>query len=328
MMAMSSTVYQDVANWALAQQEHEQKNGEPAALTQAVRKALMDLHKLIKPSPVPKEPELGDTNWIGLLHRFHDAHLDVSGVGVSFEETSIGFGQELRWKGTVLIKENSKSFPHGSEPPSFARKKDAKQYAAKCAIEWLRTQELMPSSGDEVKFPKPVVVSNPMASPKHKKHRIAPPSPPAVRKELSSFSSLSSAESSASPSPGPGPKSASGTPLSPGIKSPFDAEEVSACHLVSECCKRLGLRAPLYKLEAHKTMAGFWSGYPQFDVTESSDFPEGLGYVKDVMGKKYAKEKIAEKVLKHLLKLEEQRGEETKRILASLASPPTPPETR
>jgi hypothetical protein len=41
-------------------------------------------------------------------------------------------------------------------PPSFARKKDAKQYAARCAVEWLRAQGHMPNDGTEaVKFATP-----------------------------------------------------------------------------------------------------------------------------------------------------------------------------
>lgn len=38
--------------------------------------------------------------------------------------------------------------------PSFGRKKDAKQYAAKCCAEWLMKAGYMPSDGVNVEFPK------------------------------------------------------------------------------------------------------------------------------------------------------------------------------
>ncbi len=38
--------------------------------------------------------------------------------------------------------------------PSFGRKKDAKQYAAKCCVEWLMKGGYMPADGVNVEFPK------------------------------------------------------------------------------------------------------------------------------------------------------------------------------
>lgn len=66
-MAVPSAVYQDVIDWALAQQTHDSSNDGAAPLTAPQRKALLLLHGTIKPPPC--EPEVGDSNWVGLLNR-------------------------------------------------------------------------------------------------------------------------------------------------------------------------------------------------------------------------------------------------------------------
>jgi hypothetical protein len=71
-MTVASSVYESVIKWAFSQQQYEAANGHAAPITVAQRKALVDLHELITPRPPPaplQEPEIGDTNWVGLLHR-------------------------------------------------------------------------------------------------------------------------------------------------------------------------------------------------------------------------------------------------------------------
>lgn len=63
MADIPSPIYLDLAAWAASQSEFETKNGEPAPLNSAQRKALLDLHKAIKPPPP------GSTDWVSLLHR-------------------------------------------------------------------------------------------------------------------------------------------------------------------------------------------------------------------------------------------------------------------
>lgn len=56
-----------------------------------------------------------------------------------------------------ILSESESPFPllaSGEKEFSFARKKDAKKHAAKCAIEWLIAEGLMPDDGT-VTFPKP-----------------------------------------------------------------------------------------------------------------------------------------------------------------------------
>ena len=54
---------------------------------------------------------------------------------------------------TAKISESPDSFPLGDTTVSFSRKKDAKQYVSKKAIDWLIANNFMPSDGS-VKFPK------------------------------------------------------------------------------------------------------------------------------------------------------------------------------
>lgn len=53
-----------------------------------------------------------------------------------------------------LVSLGERPEPFGDESVIFSRKKDAKQYAAKLAIEWLIENNHMPSNGS-VSFPKP-----------------------------------------------------------------------------------------------------------------------------------------------------------------------------
>jgi hypothetical protein len=69
-MAVTSTVYQDIIDWAHTQQNYEAANGEPAPLDDMMRNTVLDLHQLLKPeSSIPPGNELGNTDWISLLNR-------------------------------------------------------------------------------------------------------------------------------------------------------------------------------------------------------------------------------------------------------------------
>ncbi|KAK8088060.1 hypothetical protein PG997_003021 [Apiospora hydei] len=105
-LSFGANVYSDILQWVNMQQQLE-ISGQPANMTAAQHKAVKDLHQLIKPRPKVMEPEMGKQDWIGLLN------------------------------------------PRGVDPatglvPSFTKKQTAKHYAARCAVEWLVQQGLMP----------------------------------------------------------------------------------------------------------------------------------------------------------------------------------------
>jgi hypothetical protein len=68
-VSVPASVYAAIQNWILQQQEHEATFSEPAPLTDAQRKAILDLELAVVPATAQQpEPEIGDVNWIGLLN--------------------------------------------------------------------------------------------------------------------------------------------------------------------------------------------------------------------------------------------------------------------
>ncbi|KAH8595693.1 hypothetical protein B0O99DRAFT_686679 [Bisporella sp. PMI_857] len=94
--------------------------------------------------------EIEDTNWTGRLGEYRAAHpTAVKGL----EYTEIGTG---KFRCTVKIHEA----PHiqfGDSNVSFTKKKDAKQFASKKAIDWLIYSGFMPPNG-AVRWPKPTPI--------------------------------------------------------------------------------------------------------------------------------------------------------------------------
>jgi len=108
------------------------------------------------------KPEDGlglEKNWVGLLMEYRAAH--PASTRVIFNEVSVG----MRFICTVVISESQT--PLGDGTVSFARKKDAKQQAAKKTIEWLIANNHMPADGS-VSFPNPVVILPPATGAKTK----------------------------------------------------------------------------------------------------------------------------------------------------------------
>ncbi|KAI9646203.1 hypothetical protein NHQ30_005643 [Ciborinia camelliae] len=211
--------------------------------------------------------EMGETNWVGRLLEYHQANAIFPGT----EYTEFQISHE-RFSYSVTIKENPEPI---SSNVSFARKKDAKQFISKLAIDWLISQNLMPSNG-AVKFPKaPVAPQTPNA--KIPRTPISPPS--------ASASALPSTTS---------PQERSISPTS------YPA-------LIPDLCHSLGLNIPTYKI------VPMVEGVPIYHVYADFGFdPHVLGRVgefRDIFGKKKAKEVCAKEVWNFLKDIERQRLE-------------------
>ncbi|KAF7538063.1 hypothetical protein G7054_g3274 [Neopestalotiopsis clavispora] len=136
-MAVPPGVIQDVAKWLQEQQDYEEANGKPAPMHDSIRDALCQLHALLKPaSPVS----------------YNQGKRPASSAPSYTDEAGGDMAHLQRWISRVTLEEHSQSFPNPSSPgsdpypPSFGRKKDARQYAAKCAVSWLLDQRLMPAT--------------------------------------------------------------------------------------------------------------------------------------------------------------------------------------
>jgi hypothetical protein len=75
--------------------------------------------------------------------------------------------------------------------------------------------------------------------------------------------------------------------------------EKSNAQRVTELCRQLNIQPPSYILECHPGVEGIWSGKAQFK--DEFAMPSRMSEVKGVLSRRFAKERIAEEVLKWLL---------------------------
>jgi hypothetical protein len=180
-------------------------------------------------------------------------------------------------------------------PPHFTRKKDAKQYAAKCCIEYLMGHGFMPTDGVNVEFPKPKPLPAPTPAKAKKKNPIPVPNP----------------------NPAPTPSDGNG--------GKEDSEPATTTR-VGSLCRLMGLAVPTYRITPSAEVSStsgkneYWDGYADFGA-DGIKVPEGLGKVANVYGKKNARERIAEEVLEWLVKEERTRREEADALMAQLGYP-------
>ncbi|KAK7989710.1 hypothetical protein PG989_010025 [Apiospora arundinis] len=403
MSSLGVNVYNDILQWVNMQQQLE-ISGQPTTMTATQRKAVRDLHQLIKPRAPVMEPELGKHDWIGLLNRYRQAKPESQGIQFTDEPVEDP-PAPLRWHCYCRIAEHSRPFPSTARgvdpdtglPPSFGKKQSAKHYAAKCAVEWLVEQGLMPqklaaevpraaslragtapssSSSTMVRPSSSLSASSNPSSPEAKRQKMTATSTTdnnaaggvstssaATMKRRTSLADTptvthisqqhqhqhqhqhqqqhlmnpltsSSQNSSASNSSG-------GTPIVPPSEPRTSPPITNITNLkvsednggdgntngdgrrftaqVADLCHALGLGAPSYEIKADTENVGYFSGHPVFQSTlEAGYFPHGTGYVENVMGKNYAKEEIAKRVLAVLRKIKQERDSVKRELMADL----------
>ncbi|KAL2881349.1 hypothetical protein SGCOL_003299 [Colletotrichum sp. CLE4] len=220
----------------------EAEHGRPAPLTDHEVSAIAIL---LRPAPRP-EPDLGKTNWLGLLNHFQQVrNQKVTFNDEARQEQGLGKAKELRWACSATFDSTGEVFPRpgygmdagedisrGGAGPAFQGKKDAKQWAAKAACEWLIDNGHMMPSGDLPKFPKPFA---PAASAALAAAAVAPilvPVPaPSPSRGVSSGSVLPSKRSP--PSPPPAESSATASRKKQDMNQPPKTSPSPPAHLPS-----------------------------------------------------------------------------------------------
>ncbi|KAI0448727.1 hypothetical protein F5B21DRAFT_96506 [Xylaria acuta] len=289
---VSPTTYDLIGTWIGQQRQ------APAPLTDKLRSALLGLEYALKLESVSmSEPDLDEFNWIGLLQEYRAAHpfrgsREVVFVDSSFDPTGRG---PLRWKCQVTLGEApGQPFPHGdASQHTFAKKKDAKKYAARCAVEWLRAKGFMPQGGG-VKFPRSAIVfpQQQQQQQQQQQTQSKAPSSPSHTTKLSSPPAVIPA-------------------------SPFDASQPSAAHQVAELCTSLGISTPSYRVDPTDDKGSFFSGYADFGPYGAIlPFDTSKSRVENIMGKKAAKEMIAENLLEILQEEKRKRAAMDQAFLA------------
>ncbi|KAK3944653.1 hypothetical protein QBC46DRAFT_373945 [Diplogelasinospora grovesii] len=292
-----------VKEWITLHEMYQSTTGKPAPLTGPQRAALTQLLKTltIPPSPAkPTEPDVGDRDWVSLLHRFRDA---TKSITVTFLDSESPPGTK-RWVCTCTITglpPSSVSPPSGDEEPrssvemvfpekqqqqqpSFARKKDAKQYAAKCCVEWLQEHDYMPWDVENVVF---------------KKQKSQPPQPPKQQPKQTQQPRQDDARVGIMEGDDDG-----------GVN--IDDDSVPATRKVVEMCTRLRFCCPRYEFTPSKvgTELGageeVYDGYADFGV-DKVRIPDSVGRVSGIPGKSLARQRIAEAVLEYLTIVDKER---------------------
>ncbi|KAI2630721.1 hypothetical protein GGR54DRAFT_583864 [Hypoxylon sp. NC1633] len=310
---VNSETYQIIQEWITKQQEYEATHSSPAPLTDTQRKLLEKLQVTLPPlKRILPEPELGQTNWVGILQEYQAARKRIS-TAIDFSESPGPVVKGVQnWYCQVRVDEHPTPFPgpqggllDGTQP-CFARKKDAKKYAAMCAVEYLMAYGFMRKTS-----------ANGAMSTQFPVQPAATQSPPSKRAKLTTPSPEQPKAMTSKPEPDVA-KVQPGNPLPKGTASPFNDEEVSAAHEVSKLCNRLGQPGfPQYHLDKNEGMPDFYSGYPNLGVL-GTKLPQGIGRVENVFGRKAAKEQIAEKLLDPLRKLATSRDGGDEQVIASL----------
>ncbi|KAL2181745.1 uncharacterized protein P884DRAFT_274212 [Thermothelomyces heterothallicus CBS 202.75] len=294
-------IYRDLKAWI----EEQERNPKPLSPLQ---------QKAISILLGPQEPDIGSRDWVSLLNLFNQAH----GSESSFTDRP---APDQKWLCQCVFRlarySAQMTFPGpeaGFVPdekgtpaaPSFGRKKDAKQYAAKCCVEWLMKAGYMPSHGVSVESPK---------------NKARPPPPPAA----AAAAAAAATRQASSPIKAGTAVQAKSTAGNDG----GDDDEPPVTKRVEELCRTLGLIVPQYKItpsaiattpaaqQQQNPQHGFFDGYADFGPDSGIKVPEGLGRVTNVYGRKGARDRVAEEVLAWLRAEEGRREVEVEEMLAA-----------
>ncbi|KAJ2898699.1 hypothetical protein MKZ38_003750 [Zalerion maritima] len=128
--------------WIEQQEQAIHVTGQLPNITPAHTGAL----RLLSLASLP-EPDIADENWIGQLLEHHQANPSHPPPKFS-EKTVPGPNGTFQWCCTVLVPPHQEPFPRPEDwektghtsIPSWSKKKVAKQYACKCAVQWLSLQ--------------------------------------------------------------------------------------------------------------------------------------------------------------------------------------------
>ncbi|KAK4668638.1 rRNA-processing protein efg1 [Podospora pseudoanserina] len=306
----------------------EQQMKDPKPITPLQRRALTDLTSSLK----DEEPDTGGHDWISLLQRYIDAHKARTENSIIYKDEAISAAPNTKWNCILIFSRSIGSQPLVFPQPEklvengFAKKKDAKKYAAKCCVEWLMAEGMMPKDGKSVTFPH---ASNKMMASTSKIYsplssQPSSPNPHAASQGGHSSSAMTTPTQSSPSKPPPPPKPTDSTTslLDPPGGAPLDlppddeendtAPGKSPSKRVAALCEKLGFRPPRYVLIARAGQDAVFDGHadmgPDSWIIPDGVGEKGFGRVEGVYSKKFAKDMVAQNIL-GILEQEERRRE-------------------
>ncbi|KAK4639535.1 rRNA-processing protein efg1 [Podospora bellae-mahoneyi] len=313
----------------------EQQMKDPKPITPLQRRALTDLTSSLK----DEEPDTGGHDWISLLQRYIDAHKARTENSIIYKDEAISAAPSTKWNCILIFSRSIGSQPLVFPQPEklvqngFAKKKDAKKYAAKCCVEWLMAEEMMPKDGKSVTFPhasnKMMASTSKIYSPLSSQPSSPNPHAAAQGGHSSSATTTPTQSSPSKPPPPPKPTDSTtslldppgGAPLDP---PPDDEENDTApgelpSKRVAALCEKLGFRPPRYVLIARAGQDAVFDGHadmgPDSWIIPDGVGEKGFGRVEGVYGRKFAKDMVAQNILGILEQEERRRGGEVRGVL-------------
>ncbi|KAK4175223.1 hypothetical protein QBC36DRAFT_190369 [Triangularia setosa] len=345
--------YQSLASFV------EQQLNDPKPITPLQRRLLTDLTSSLK----DEEPDTSGHDWVSLLQStspFHpssqfitntltgytDAHKVQAGTTIEYKDEAVSAATATpnpKWTCTLTFIQSTHQAPqlfplaHQRVPGGFAKKKDAKKYAAKCCVEWLMAENLMPKDGIKVTFQhstKAMMSSSTKiyGSPPQPPQSPAPVNPYLVARLGQHPSSSTTTPTQSPPSKPPAPTNptdstlslqdnSGGAPLDPPPDEDFNSNEPGGGETpskrVAALCEKLGFRLPRYVYTSREGCV--FDGYADMG-SDSWIIPDGVpeksfGKVERVYSKKFTKEMVAQNILWVLEGIERQREGEVRQTL-------------
>ncbi|UNI14341.1 hypothetical protein JDV02_000978 [Purpureocillium takamizusanense] len=323
--------------WIDAHEAHEKEHAAPAPLTQVQLEALSLLVSF------GEEPDVGGHRHVSeLMETLQARQLPLPVFESLPVNLPVNGHIQLMWR-CLCTTTAFGSFPrrgHGldddEQPPAFQSKKNAKQYAAKLAMQYIRRETssaVSVSSTHSAAAAAAAATTTALPTPAASIHTssLAPPGPTTAKRKAAATSRSPTPSSTPNPSAHKPKRDESLPPQPPtqhraivgpdncggGGDNDDDGDEVAACSpfaaasdsvfkQVADLAARLGLDAPAYRIEPDPHMPNFFDGRAVFRSGGRTP-PGGVGAVTAVLGKKQARVQVAEGVLEWL------RGEQRAR---------------
>ncbi|KJZ78937.1 hypothetical protein HIM_01710 [Hirsutella minnesotensis 3608] len=271
----------------------EQEHNRPAQLSTVQLEALSLLIDLDD-----GEPDLGQRDYVSLLLNETQRRRLTAPVFTDRDPISVPVQgkSQLKWRYVCSLTGHG-SFPRpewgieaGQQEPSFQSKRNAKRYAAKCALQYLQERLAKPAAA---------------AFPSTTRDIIAPIGPPPSKRKTAATSPSPVPQSRVSeahrvqyPPPQSQPHASAAAGSESSSSSPGSDESQSVFQRVTSLAISLGFTSPQYHVQPEGDLSNFFSGRATFSPGDL--VPSGVGVVSGVLGKKQARLQSAEQVLEWL----------------------------
>ncbi|KAK1751731.1 hypothetical protein QBC47DRAFT_390871 [Echria macrotheca] len=329
MMSAEAIDFSDIKEWIA-----EQESLPQPTLTEIQRKNILELKASIAYRIA--EPEFDGQDYVSMLNVYGAAHRGRF-VECHYDELASPKYQN-KWHCVCYLRppisqrgpSDMLSFPRegaGFVPvdakgtlgmPPFSKKKEAKQYAAKCAVEWLL------SKGEKVTVPK-------TSRNQHQQiQQSATPTPMDVGQQPATATPINVAGSLPGTTTMTPQSSTTNTPAPPHLSRLFsqsayeDVGDGDIAKKVRELCQELGLVEPKYKLVPNADGDSFggllyYDAWAEFQIDAPKFETDPAARVTKVYTTRGAKEAIATKVYQLLTAMRDERERAWQAMAKNLA---------